>query len=118
MISIFPFSILDMSRISLMRDSRYWEEDSIFFKFVSTRSGSRSSIQVRFASPMIAFMGVRISWLILDRNSPLALLWASAFSSSPWIMAFRSRAFMMSRTDMADSSTNALKIAIKATGLA
>ena len=75
-------------------------------------------MQVRFASPMMAFMGVRISWLILDKNSPLALLLASAFSSSLWIMEFFKRALMIMTREAAAMSTNALKMLIKASGLA
>ena len=41
-------------------------------------SGSCSSFFIRVVMPMMAFMGVRISWLMLERKSVLALLARSA----------------------------------------
>jgi len=48
--------------------------------------------------PTMAFMGVRISWLILERKSLLAVLLASAFSSSACMMALRIRPRAVRRT--------------------
>ena len=86
---IFPLSIRLISRISLINLSRYWDEDRIFPRFSLTCSGTSSIIDVKSLSPTMAFMGVRISWLILERNSPFARLAASALSRLLCILAAR-----------------------------
>ena len=77
---ILPLSILDISRISLIRLSRYWEERSIFLRQSSTLSGSSFSLMAIPVIPMIAFIGVRISWDMRERKSLLARLAKSYFS--------------------------------------
>ena len=82
LISIFPVSILDISRISLIRDSRYLDEASIFRKQSWTLGVSSIFICPMVLIPIMAFMGVLISWLILDRKSDLALFAALAAASA------------------------------------
>ena len=74
-----PASILDRSRMSLMSCSRCWAA----VVSLSMRSRARPSWQsrrIRWARPMMAFIGVRISWLMLARKALLARLAASAAS--------------------------------------
>ena len=73
---IFPFSILDISRTSSIRASRWLLDILIFFRQSSTRSGSWLWDMAMAVIPMIAFMGVRISWDIRARK----LLFASLAS--------------------------------------
>ena len=76
--NIFPASIFDRSRISLIKRNR----DLPFLATVSTysrcSSGERSGLANRSVKPRMAVMGVRISWLMLVRNSVFARLAASA----------------------------------------
>ena len=58
---IFPLSILDISKMSLIRLSRYWEELSILCRQSSTFCESCFSCMAIPVMPIIAFMGVRIS---------------------------------------------------------
>ena len=67
----FPASILEKSRMSLMSESSAWPE----LRIVSANSCCsefRSVSQSRCVKPMMPFIGVRISWLIVARNSLLA----------------------------------------------
>ena len=75
--SNWPDSIFEKSRMSLMIVSSASEESRI----VSTKSAvsrSRSFCSSRLVIPTMAFIGVRISWLMLARKSFLARLAASA----------------------------------------
>ena len=77
----FPASIFEKSRISLIMVSRLLAENRMALRFSEEFSSNflliRSSV-----SPMIAFIGVLISWLILERNADLARASASAASLS------------------------------------
>ncbi len=81
--SIFPASILEKSRRSLMSDSRMSEQDRKVSRY-SRCSGSRGVSPKRRADPTTAFMGLRISWAAWARNSLFrrAAVWADfrAFS--------------------------------------
>ena len=79
---ILELSILLMSRISLTRLSRCLEDTDIFFRQSATLSLSSKWAAARAVIPVIAFMGVRISWLMADRNSLFALLASSARASA------------------------------------
>ncbi len=83
---ILPLSIFDMSSTSLIRPRRCLLESVIFFRQFCTCCLSSILAVAIAVIPTIAFMGVRISWLMLERNSLFALvaLTASslAFSSS------------------------------------
>jgi hypothetical protein len=77
--SSLPASILEKSKMLLMSSSRR----SALVRTVDTHSssiGPRFRSRRRLVIPMIAFIGVRISWLMLARNSLLARLAASAAS--------------------------------------
>ena len=69
----FPFSIFDISRTSLISPSKCLLESDIFFKQSFTRLGSSMFAMAIVVIPTIPFIGVRISWLILDRKSLFAL---------------------------------------------
>jgi hypothetical protein len=74
-----PDSIFEKSRTSLMIASN----DSPLPRTVSTYSACSASSCVssrRLVIPMIAFIGVRISWLMFARNDALARAAASAAS--------------------------------------
>src|SRR5581483_3833324 len=76
-----PASIFEKSRMSLMIDSRCCP----LARMVSAHSRWRSDISVsasRSVMPMIAFIGVRISWLMLATNSLLARLATRAASAA------------------------------------
>jgi hypothetical protein len=81
-----PASILEKSRMSLMMPS----SDSPLERMMVANSrwrGERSVSSSRPLMPITAFIGVRISWLIVARNDPLAALASSAMrvcSSSCW----------------------------------
>ena len=76
---ILPLSILLMSSTSLMRPSRCLLERVIFRRQFCTWAGSSMLAVAMAVMPTMAFMGVRMSWDMLERNSLLALL---AFSAS------------------------------------
>ena len=75
--SIFPASIFEKSRMSLMR-KRKASVEIITASRYSRCSGVSSVSRASSVIPIIPFRGVRISWLILARNSLLARLAASA----------------------------------------
>ena len=67
--SIFPFSMRDISSTSLINPSR-WRLDLVIFPRQSiTRSGWSIFAPAMAVIPTIAFIGVRISWDIFDKNS-------------------------------------------------
>ena len=57
--------------------------------------------------PTMAFIGVRISWLIRERNSLFALFSASALAMSFCMFAFFTRRLAIAMTTMMTSSKNA-----------
>ena len=78
--TILLLSILDMSSTSLISISRCLEEKVILDRQSSTRAGSSTEAAAMVVMPIMAFKGVRISWLIRDKNSLLAVLACSAAS--------------------------------------
>ena len=72
-------SILEKSRMSLISRSKDSLDSATTFKKSRCR-GARLPCSTSSVMPMMAFMGVRISWLILARNALLARLAASAAS--------------------------------------
>ena len=78
-ISILPASILDRSRISFSSPSSSSLDERTVCRYprCSSLKGVASASSVM---PMMAFMGVRISWLRLARNSLLRRLFVSAVS--------------------------------------
>ncbi len=87
-----PASILEKSRMSLMRWSRDRPEVWMISRYSRCR-GCGSAPRASSQAPMIPFMGVRISWLMLARNSLLDRLAASADRARfrAWRMASASR---------------------------
>ncbi|MNN14610.1 hypothetical protein D3C81_1276840 [compost metagenome] len=75
-----PDSIRAMSRMSPIRSSKSFAE--LYATSMAGRSGCCWSMRLRVNSsmPMIAFIGVRISWLIVARNVLLARFASSARS--------------------------------------
>ena len=72
-----PASIFEKSRMSLMIPSKDSADDRTISRY-SRCSGLSSVSSASSVMPRIPFMGVRISWLMLARNSLLARLAASA----------------------------------------
>ncbi len=64
----FPLSIRLISRISLISPNRWLLEERIFCRQSLTWSVRSIWLAAIVAKPIIAFIGVRISWLILDRK--------------------------------------------------
>ena len=72
--SIFPLSILDISRTSLTRLRRWRLDTLILLKQSRIFSGEERLAWAMAAIPMIAFMGVRMSWDMEERKFVLAEL--------------------------------------------
>ncbi len=82
-----PASIFEKSSISLISSRRF----SPLLRTVSAYcrcSGSRSVSSSRPVMPITPFIGVRISWLMVARNSLLALVASSALSRASASSAF------------------------------
>ncbi|MCW0416355.1 hypothetical protein NB689_002109 [Xanthomonas sacchari] len=77
--SMRPDSILEKSRMSLMISSRLRADSSIFW-IMSCAACDSALCRSRYSMPRIAFIGVRISWLMLARKSLLDWLALSAAS--------------------------------------
>ena len=77
----FPLSMWVRSNTSLISDSKYSELSSIFSRQFFTSSDGSFFIAIP-VNPMIAFIGVLISWDICDRNAVFALFAACARSAS------------------------------------
>ena len=69
-----PASILLISSTSLMMASRCLLAEVIFPRHSVSFSGSCRWVPAMAVMPMMAFMGVRMSWDIRERKSVLALL--------------------------------------------
>src|SRR5262245_8269524 len=98
--SIRPASILERSRMSLMRDSRCWPEAWMSFRYSACLSLSSPNSRSFSTSekPMTALSGVRSSWDMLARNSDLCRLAASSWALLSAISRNR-RAFWMASAD-------------------
>ena len=84
----FPLSIRLMSSTSLIRPSRCLLEIVILPSASKTRSLSSMCIPATAVMPRMAFIGVRMSWLIRDRKSLLAILADSARSAARASISF------------------------------
>ena len=78
--TILLLSIFDISSTSLISISRCLEEKVILERQSSALAGSSSEAAAIAVILMMAFKGVRISWLIRDRKSLFAMLARSAVS--------------------------------------
>ena len=99
-----PASILDRSSTSLTTPSSALPDRRI----LSSRSacpGSRAVLPSRWDRPITAWIGVRISWLMLARNADLALLASSAWRVCDWrsMLALSSSA-VLTRSDCSTCS--------------
>ena len=74
----FPLSILDMSSTSLISPSRCRPDREIFRRQFCTCCMSFRLAVAMAVMPTMAFMGVRMSWDMLERNSLLARLACTA----------------------------------------
>ena len=93
---ILPDSMRDMSRISLIMLKRCWADTPIFSRCSLVFCGISGSLKAILSRPMMAFIGVRISWLILERKEVLALLASSAAASASPSARFWARLFLVS----------------------
>ena len=74
LICTFPLSILLMSRISLIRLSKWLLEESTFCRLSFTCSLLSIWLAAMVVKPIMAFIGVRMSWDILERKVVFARL--------------------------------------------
>ena len=74
--STFPASIRDISRMSLMRESRYPESSLALVRYCMAGCSGVSCLSASVSIPVMPFMGVRISWDI--RNRKLVLNWLAS----------------------------------------
>ena len=86
--SILPLSILDIFSTSLINFKRCPDACSIFPRQSITRSGSPIFSEAIRVIPIIAFIGVRISWDIFDKKILFARLARSACSWANSIASF------------------------------
>ena len=75
-----PASIFEKSRMSLISESKVWPASKATVRYSRWR-GLSSVSSTSSAMPRMAFIGVRISWLMLARKAPFA--WFAA--STAWI---------------------------------
>ena len=81
----FDGARFDLGDIEQVVDKGKWRESwrltaRVLMKFPAVSASAADSFPRIFASPITPFIGVRISWLILARNSVLAVLAACALS--------------------------------------
>ena len=79
---IRPLSIRDRSSTSLTRLIRWEEAVRILSRQSCTRAFSSIWLRAMVVMPIMAFIGVRMSWDMLERKRLLASLARSAFSSA------------------------------------
>ena len=81
--AILPLSILLMSSTSLIKPSKCLDEAEILPRQSLIFKGSSRCIPAIVVMPMMAFIGVRISWDILNKNRDFAAfaLWAEVSAS-------------------------------------
>ena len=93
--SIFPDSIFEKSKMSLIIDSRLRPEFCMLKQFSCTVSLMSCSRRISSVIPTIAFIGVRISWLIFARKLLLELFAASASSIASASVVLRSERYLV-----------------------
>ena len=76
----FPLSTLEMSSMSFIRVSRWLLARLTLRRHSPTASASPRFFSAIVVSPIMAFIGVRMSWLIVERKSVFALFATSAAS--------------------------------------
>ena len=101
-----PLSIFAISSTSLIRPSKCRLEAVIFVRQSFTRSGSSKYIEAMAVSPIMEFIGVRMSWLMELRKSVFARLARSASQkASSRAMRFAISRSFTSVTSCTDRST-------------
>ena len=93
--TVFPASILLISRTSLMIPNRCCDEMSILSAYSITFALLPASCLINDVMPIIAFIGVRISCDILDRKSVFALFAFSAVCKASVVMSFAFFSFLL-----------------------
>ena len=93
--TVFPASILLISKTSLIIPNRCCDEISILSAYSITLSLLSASCLIKEVIPIIAFIGVRISCDILDRNSVFALFAFSAVCSASVAIFFALFSFLL-----------------------
>ena len=114
---ILPLSILEISRMSLIRPSRWLLAAPIlrvYSRTFTALSGSRAS---RVEKPMTAFMGVQMSWLMLERKVDFASLASCAICSASrsWRLCWASIAAFSLAERVSSSTTSAAATAVTPT---
>ena len=74
-----PLSIFEISNTSFISVNRLLLASDIFLRLLSTTSGSLTFFSVIVVNPIMAFIGVLMSWDMVDRKLVFALLASSAF---------------------------------------
>ena len=93
--TVFPASILLISRTSLMIPNRCCDEMSILSAYSITFALLPASCLINDVIPIIAFIGVRISCDILDKKSVFALFAFSAVCKASVAMSFAFFSFLL-----------------------
>ena len=109
---ILSFSIFDISRMSFTSDSRNWADMLIFSRLERMDGVASPDSDATLESPMMAFIGVRISWDMRERKSVFARPISSTFSSFISIMRLRTFA---TDTTMTIAPTNRHSTRLNAT---
>ena len=108
-----PASIFDRSRMSDRRPARFWALSWICSRYCWRRGGAMPGCNAMRASPISAFSGVRIAWLVWARNALLARLAASAASrASVSARSVSRRSVTSSAIQMVPSSPASLRSTI------
>jgi len=97
----FPLSTLDRSRMSLIKVRRWSLARLILVRQSSTCAGLSTLRLAMAVMPTIAFIGVRISWDMEERNSVLALLALSAAVRDAASFRLRKRKYTTFRNNRA-----------------
>ena len=111
--TILPLSILPMSNTSLMRLRRCRDDDWMRSRQAAMRSGSCRWAFAMVVRPTMAFMGVRMSWDMLERNCDFAALAVCARESASRRSALRRSSrlrlrYMSARYTASDTATPAM----------
>ena len=99
--TVFPASILLISRTSLMIPNRCCDEVSILSAYSITLPLSPASCLIKDVIPTIAFIGVRISWDILARKLLFDLFASCATWKASSAACFACRSFVFTVSSLA-----------------
>ena len=85
----------------------------IFRRFSPTDAGSPRFFSAIVVSPMIAFIGVRISWDIVERKSVFALFAVAASLAAVWSFLLKESMTAISKTNRTRRLTDTKPISIQ-----